>query len=143
MVVAEIYFDIEFLFQLLMTDEEDVIVPGDRLHLGISFLHASHAVGEGADRYGKYFLKKYTPKLPISVDEEHSFSVLPRINEVSLHVPHRAFFVDVLGSFVDRSLVLDPSVNPFLSSSFGCELFSVRFDFSSIRTFDVCPDRHA
>src|ERR1035437_9996885 len=143
MLVAEIYLDAKSLFPFLMTDEQDVIVPGDGLHLGKPLLHPFDAVLEGADGNGKYLLEKYDPEFPIGVDEEQSFSAFSGGDEVAFHVPCTPFLVDMLGSFFDRSLVQYSRFRPSPPPSSCREFLPVRFDLPSVRTPDECPDGHS
>lgn len=114
--MAEIYFDIESLFQFFVTDEKNIVVPCYRFHFGESPFHPLDAVLESADGNGMYLLKQWVAELPVGVYEQESFSVFSRRDEVALHVTDSLFLVDNLGSFLDTALVQDSRTSRFLAS---------------------------
>ena len=54
--VAEVDLDAEPPLQILVADEKDVVVPGDRFHLRKPLFHAADRIRERSDRNRKYFL---------------------------------------------------------------------------------------
>jgi len=138
--MAEVDFDTELLFKLLVADEENVVVPRYCLHLRISLLHSAHGVFERAYRHRVYFLKQWVTELPVGVNKEQPLPVFSRCDEVSLHVADPLSIVDFLGSFVDHLFVPD-SYRTLLSPRFAsAKLRSMRFDSPSVRALDVGAD---
>ena len=137
---AEIYLDTIFLLQFLMFQKQNVIVEGDRLHLGISLFHSAQSAIDGCHRHGEYFLQKILSHLPVAQGEDHPFAAFPRDNEVTFHVAETPSLVDFAWSFGDHAFVQD---------MFSCRLPAVLlfeyfvsslFDHAAIRTFDISSD---
>ena len=135
--MAEVDLDAELLLELLVADEQNIVVPGDRFHLGIPLLHSRNGVFESPYRYGIYLLKQGVAKLPVCVDKEQSLAVLSRLDEVPFHIADPLSVVDSLGSLVNASLVREPS-RTLLSPWFAfTEFVSVRLDSPSVGTLDI------
>lgn len=141
--MAEIYFDAELLFDFLMADEKNIVVPRHGFHFRKSFFHSLDPVFERSNGNGEYFLQKQVSDLAVSVNQKQTFSIFSRSDEVAFHIPDSLFRVDILWSFVDDAFVFDLCVLLFLSTSFSCKFLSVCFDLSSMRAGDVCAYGHS
>lgn len=126
-----------------MADEQNVIVPGNRFHFREPFFHPLDSILERPRGNGKDFFKQRVTQLPVGVNQYHSFSGFPRSHEVTLHIADPLFRVDNLRSFVNGSFVFDSRMRLAPMSPFPCEFLAVSFDFSSVRTCDICSDSHS
>lgn len=139
--VAEIYFDIEFFLQAFVVNEKQIVVEGHGFKLGKSPLNPPNRIFHTFNRDRKYFLKERISGFSISADKHISFAFVARNNEVSFGIADSFSVLDVLGSFVDHSLVRDFKFNFSFAPSFVMDFGSLGLDFSTIRAFEILSDR--
>ena len=140
--MTEVYFDLEFLLQSFVMDEEEIIIESQRLKLLESFLYPADGILHRSDGDRMYFLQERSSRLPVGTHEKVALTIMTRDDEVALGIPNSLSGLDIYGSFVNHALIPNLDFNLALAPSSSVDPAPVILNPSAIHAFDICANSH-